>query len=270
MTMPHGSPPAGAFVVGSRYGQDVTDSSARAIMSGGVVTSFSKAQDSMHSEYNAKIEDHSERLASLEGIEPTSILSPIWHGTADADIVSFPRYSLMQTKNTSDNTQDYLAAYYVPANQVIDIVYVRADREIEANSVKILTAAPGTFDPNDLTGFYVGLYGYNASGGTLDLLWASSDVKTQISTAATEYRFTLGSAVSVKPGHLLAVAILQNTNGSTRNLTMHPQPGVRQATNDFPPGPCAYLTGRTSLPNSIDTSDLSYNNQIIPWVAVST
>jgi hypothetical protein len=45
MTTPNGSAPDGAYVVGGQYGQDITEASAKAIMTGKTKTAFGNAQD---------------------------------------------------------------------------------------------------------------------------------------------------------------------------------------------------------------------------------
>ncbi|KZM71054.1 hypothetical protein [Nocardia terpenica] len=55
MTMPNQKPPDGAFVIGSRFGQDITEQSAKAAMTNGVKVSFGNSQDAHHTQYNEKI-----------------------------------------------------------------------------------------------------------------------------------------------------------------------------------------------------------------------
>lgn len=51
MTTPGGSAPDGAYVIGSSYGSDVTESSAAAMATGGAKSSFGNAQDAFKSEF---------------------------------------------------------------------------------------------------------------------------------------------------------------------------------------------------------------------------
>ncbi|WP_028478703.1 hypothetical protein [Nocardia sp. CNY236] len=70
MTTPGQNAPDGAFVVGSRFGQDITEESAKVMMKGGVVSSFENAQGVAHSTYNNVIDDHSQQLVDLtEAVE---------------------------------------------------------------------------------------------------------------------------------------------------------------------------------------------------------
>lgn len=46
MTAPNGSPPSGAWIVNGRYGQDITEESANAMMRGETINGFEKGQDS--------------------------------------------------------------------------------------------------------------------------------------------------------------------------------------------------------------------------------
>ncbi|WP_306358899.1 MULTISPECIES: hypothetical protein [unclassified Nocardia] len=65
MTTPGQGAPDGAFVVGGRYGQNLTEESAKAIMKGGVVSSFESAQGVAHGAYNNRIDDHANSITEL-------------------------------------------------------------------------------------------------------------------------------------------------------------------------------------------------------------
>ncbi|MFE5290221.1 hypothetical protein ACFRAQ_35160 [Nocardia sp. NPDC056611] len=67
MTMPGQPPVDGAYVVGSRFGQDITEQSAKNQMSGGVRVSYGNAQDSHHTEYNEKIATNYTIAVSAQG-----------------------------------------------------------------------------------------------------------------------------------------------------------------------------------------------------------
>ncbi|MDG3012135.1 hypothetical protein G4X40_18495 [Rhodococcus sp. D2-41] len=53
MTTPGGSAPDGAWVVGSRYGQDITEASAKAIIRGASLGSWGEAQEEWHGEFDS-------------------------------------------------------------------------------------------------------------------------------------------------------------------------------------------------------------------------
>lgn len=65
MTSPVGGPPEGAFVVGGRFGQDITEESAKHMMSNGVKTSFGKTQVAFKKEYNDVRDDHTKQITEL-------------------------------------------------------------------------------------------------------------------------------------------------------------------------------------------------------------
>jgi hypothetical protein len=123
MTYPVGSAPDGAYVVGSKYGSDITEASAKAIMTGKTKTAFGNAQD-QHKinvgnpltslfgsvgqlfdrndevsneiiEINAAQVAANERLEDLEDITGTGVTTPVWSSAGGKDLVSFPR-ALMQ------------------------------------------------------------------------------------------------------------------------------------------------------------------------------
>lgn len=76
MTTPHGSGTSGAFVLGSQYGQDITEASARATIRSGSVGStgsYTNVQDAIGSEIKAPIQgqagsitNHETRIVALE------------------------------------------------------------------------------------------------------------------------------------------------------------------------------------------------------------
>lgn len=73
MTTPGAPRPDGAFVLGTAYGSDLTESSAKAIMKGGTVSSFTKAQNAHNSQVKSPIGQVSgevqEQAGTIEGIE---------------------------------------------------------------------------------------------------------------------------------------------------------------------------------------------------------
>lgn len=65
MTTPNlSNPPDGSFVLGSAYGQDITEASAKAIMSGGTLGSFTNVQNAVNSEIKDPIITNATRLNS--------------------------------------------------------------------------------------------------------------------------------------------------------------------------------------------------------------
>lgn len=73
MTTPGITAPDGSFVLGSEYGQDITEASAKSLMSGGVKTSFGGAQTALNNEIKApmvgqagSITNHETRIVALE------------------------------------------------------------------------------------------------------------------------------------------------------------------------------------------------------------
>lgn len=77
MTTPGGGAPDGAYVIGGgewRYGQNLTEASAKTIMKGGTLSSFENAQGVAHGTYNDKIDDHSQSITELQDVINTLIL----------------------------------------------------------------------------------------------------------------------------------------------------------------------------------------------------
>ena len=125
MTTPNGSAPDGAYVVGGQYGQDITEASAKAIMTGKTKTAFGNAQDQhrinvgnpltslfgsigdlfdRNDEVSNEIIDinaaqvaANERLEDLEDITGTGVTTPVWSSAGGKDLVSFPRVLMQPT-----------------------------------------------------------------------------------------------------------------------------------------------------------------------------
>jgi hypothetical protein len=97
VTTPNQSAPDGAFTVGTRYGQDITEDSAKATMTGGVVTSYANAQDVAHTTYNDPINDHSRSITTLQEQVSTLLLGgQAWAFTANT--IYYPTAGTTQIK----------------------------------------------------------------------------------------------------------------------------------------------------------------------------
>lgn len=112
MTYPVGPAPDGAFVVGSDYGQSITEASAKAIMTGGVKTSWTGAQDGFKGQFTEiddRFEDFQRYLDSqIDYLKNVSgycnlVMSKDWSitgGGSGATPIPFDDY-LGQYKNAS-------------------------------------------------------------------------------------------------------------------------------------------------------------------------
>ena len=130
MTTPGGSAPDGAYVVGGRYGQDVTEASAKAIMTGKTKTAFSNAQDQHKinvgnpltslfgsvstlfgkvEENNDLIQVQGQQLEDLTTFVGTGTTTPAWATTGGRDLVTFPD-TMMQPVLTSVDTSSSTVA----------------------------------------------------------------------------------------------------------------------------------------------------------------
>lgn len=67
MTTPGAPPPDQAFVLGSAFGSDITETSAKALMKGGTVTSFTNAQNAHNSQVKDPIADAGDAVAEQAG-----------------------------------------------------------------------------------------------------------------------------------------------------------------------------------------------------------
>ncbi|EOM78084.1 hypothetical protein [Rhodococcus rhodnii] len=231
----------------------------------------------------------------------TEVTTPIFDSLHGNDIPSFPRV-LLQPVPTSSTASEYLGGHthgianpgtssstqseqlgshshrittemptYLPGNQVLDLTFIRVDRKMTIDRVKMITGhASGWFSTLDY--WYIGLYVVDPTNNNqLDLVWASGDLKNTLSSQAMEYSFASTATEELLPGHLVAVAQLQRPGilSACRRIAAVPQVGIGQSGGEFPLAQCAYITGQSSMPASISESSIQYNYTMIPWVAVS-
>ena len=67
MTAPNQPAPDGSFTLGSGFGQDITEDSAKATMTNGVIGSWSTAQDSHRTAYTERIDTNYAMILSTQG-----------------------------------------------------------------------------------------------------------------------------------------------------------------------------------------------------------
>ncbi|UAJ15456.1 hypothetical protein SEA_PUPPERS_25 [Gordonia phage Puppers] len=127
--------------------------------------------------------------------------------------------------------------------------------------------------------WYVGLYVLDTKGSTdrslwtVDKVWDGGDRKGEITTAAKEHAFDMGTGLGqLSPGQILFGAQLQNAGAlvSTRAIAAIWQPGISQAGTTLLPGSFFRLSGQSSLPTSISFNSLTVDNDTLPWMAVGT
>ncbi|WP_174555437.1 hypothetical protein [Rhodococcus rhodnii] len=232
----------------------------------------------------------------------TEVTTPIFDSLHGNDIPSFPRVLLqpvptsstasgnlgghthgIANPGTSSSTQSaQLGSHshrintemptYLPGNQVLDLTFIRVDRKMTIDRVKMITGrASGWFSTLDY--WYIGLYVVDPTNNNqLDLVWASGDLKNTLSSQAMEYSFASTATEELLPGHLVAVAQLQRPGAlsACRRIAAVPQVGIGQSGGEFPLAQAAYVTGQTSLPTAIPSGSIQYNYTMIPWVAVSS
>lgn len=234
-------------------------------------------------------------LLDAKDIMVTEVITPMSDSLGGQDIPSFSR-QLLVPRPTSTATADggdgdgsggqngnhkHDIVYepvsslelptYKPANRTLDLTFIRVDRKMTINRMKMITGRYSSGWLGGLAAWYMGVYIWDPQLQKIRLMWGSGDVKDTISSAEQEYRLISPTTEELLPGHLVAVAQLQRTTtlGSTRTIAAIPQAGIAQSGSEFPAGQCAYVNNLDTLPTEILPSALNYNHRILPWVAVS-
>ena len=271
MTTPGASPPDGSFQIGNvDEVQDITETSAKAMASGGVKVSFTNVQNNVRSTTGTVIPNG----------------SPLWQAwTYDAD-TTVPRMSLVKyandisgsTANDSGGgthnhgagslTPSYTVPDYKPAGHGANdlaIGFIAASKDRVFNNVTFITG-------NDVTalgiaGFHIGVYRM-AANGNLTLAGQTGNLVGQFGSTRTEYRFALNSGVTATKGEIFGIGLLQVTNvGQTCNsyVVAFNLVDIVAPPNNYPRSLFAEAPGGGALPGSIAHSSLEYKTGFCPW-----
>lgn len=271
MTFPVGNPPATAyrFGHGARYGWDVTQDSAIAVMTGGIGMAFDRAR----SNFVDNVEDP---LGEKPSLSQVPIGSPLWQSIITTEVSTFPRSQLTfgaagttSGGGSGDTTHSHrlgVTPQYKPAGnggRSIEIGYVVSPRDRTFSEAGFITGDAVTF--LGIQAFYIGVYSVDTANGDLRLLnpiSAAMNFKGGMGATNTEYRFNLGTVITAKQGDVFAVATLQVTDAfqTTSSLMATTLTDLNPPGTIFPRKNYGWCGPANVMLNFIDDAHISYAN----------
>ena len=254
MTYPVGSAPDGAYVVGGNFGQDVTEASAKAIMTGKTKTAFGNAQDqhkinvgnpltslfgSVGQLFNDTAANHDliqvqgQQLADLEDFVGTGTTTPMYASTGGRDLVTFPD-TMMQpiivnptvthrhggndngTSFTSfaSTGLEYGPPVFNQAKNTVDFGFLRGGRDTDTPLEVIRVITGADTSIFDIDAWYLGIYVLRTSDNVMVKLWDSGNIKNVLTGQRQRYHIATGMTQSATNDQVLAIASLQIAPGA--------------------------------------------------------
>lgn len=286
MTYPVGPAPDGAYVVGSVYGQDITEESAKAIMAGGAKVKWENAQNEHRDNvrnplnflggrvdaHNTLIETQGRQITDLENYIGTGTTTPIWASTGGYDLVTFPDTQMNRVRyfDGSSYTLTEIPSFS-QAKRTLDMAFMRGGRDTPTplEVVRIITGADASIF--DIDAWYVGIYVYDKPNNRMQLLWDSGNLINVMSGQRMRYHLATGMTQKAANDQLLAVASLQLAPGAVqkpRGIGCVFQTGVSEQAGTVPLARHAYLPNVGALPLTIGMNALTYDNTKIMWAAL--
>ncbi|WP_433662436.1 hypothetical protein ACQPW1_09960 [Nocardia sp. CA-128927] len=270
MTFPVGTPPDGAFQIGSKFGSDLNKDTAVAVMTGGIKRSFQDVRGTF--------KDNVEQpLGDKPSLTQVPVGSPMWQSLGKTEDTTFPRSQLTfgAASSTSSGGGSSGGSHshslrtvpdYQPAGHggcTLEMGYIQAQRDRTYKEVGFITG--DSITAFGINGFYIGVYSVDTKTGNVTLLnpiSAAVDMRGSFGATNTEYRFNLGTSITAKQGDVFAVGTLQLTSlGQTCSsflcITMNKiTPAAGQA---FPRAQYCYSGAWSAMPSSIEEKNLKYN-----------
>lgn len=159
-----------------------------------------------------------------------------------------------------------------PGKGTAGFVPLVVDRFCRPRRLKLITGSVG-WSLFDIDYWYVALYKYNPNDGRIYKIFDGGDQKGVISSAARLHAFDMGSGLAnCVPGEILFAAQLQNSGliVSTRPIAALWQPGLQDPSAELLVAPYYEKSGQSNLATSYALSELSANNDRLPWMGVGT
>lgn len=173
-----------------------------------------------------------------------------------------PTFTPSVTKLTSPGTGK---VYYTP---------IIADRQGNLDRFRFITGADSSLFSIDA--YYVALMVYDIPAAKFRTLWNPGDIKSSMGSSLSEVSLSMGlsgAAAAISPGQVLIAAHSQTAPGlaqTPRSVAWVPQAGVARTSDVLLPG-CYWVSNSNSngIPSEVNVSDLTAQNDGIPWYAVS-
>lgn len=144
-----------------------------------------------------------------------------------------------------------------------------SDRNGTAKKLRFITG-PDSF-AFKIDEYWLALYSFDTATKNLSQIWASSNLKDSIGTARAEVELTIPD-VPLVPSSIVFVGHMQrqpSLGGSTRNVAAVPQGGITRPASVLLRASCYQLASQTAMPTSVNLDSLTFNNNYIPWYALS-
>lgn len=175
---------------------------------------------------------------------------------------SLPRFTPDVTSLTSPGTGKL---YFTP---------IVVDRTGNLDKFRFITGADSSLFSIDA--YYVALMVWDIPAGKFRTLWNPGNIKDNMGSGLSEVSISMGlsgAAASLTPGQILIAAHGQTAPGlaqTARSVAWVPQAGVARTSDVLLPG-CYWRSNGNynGIPSEINVSDLSPQNDGIPWYAVS-
>ncbi|AXH66091.1 minor tail protein [Gordonia phage Pleakley] len=247
-----------------------------------------------------KADDNASAISDLGNRLRAMAVTQQWVSLSTQDMASFPRVLL--GLGTSDRTGTYTVSGTTgsggasggshthsfndgshshtmgssmptlsPGKSSVAYVPIVVDRYCRPRYLKLITGSSG-WSLFTIDNWYVALCKYNPNTGKVVKIWDGGDQKSVIGTARRLFAFDMGTAMdNLVPGELLFAAQVQNAGlvVSTRPLAGLWQPGLTDPTADILVAPFYRYSG-SSIPNEVDLSALTPDNDQLPWMGVGT
>lgn len=251
MTTPGISAPDGSFVLGSEYGQDITEESAKVIMKGGVLDTWSDTQEAQHTQ--------------------VTIDSPLWKTLDGNEESTFPRSNLSfgaasstSSGGSGDNSHSHSMGRipdYQPAGNFLEIGFIKVQTHCVLNAVGFITGDSATWF--DIGSAYIAVYKMDDITGDLSRIWTSGDIKSAATEINTETRIPVPD-VSARQGETYAVAVVTHTSGlqqpgSLICTTLTDISRGSTASSTYPRKPYGYYGSFASGPPPVTIAESSIN-----------
>lgn len=278
MTTPGQGAPDGAFSIAApgayQYAQTMNESTAKAIISNGVVGSFQDAQDT----HNTNVVTP---LGQKANVTDVPVNSAIWQSMNKAEQGTFPRANIVlvtasvtgsatvsstPSSHTHSINQYAVVPDYQPSGSgtnYLEIGFIRITKNCTFSNAGFITGNASTFA--GITACYIGVFQMNATTGDLTLLntgTAGSDISSSVTLKNTEHLVSLGMTQTALQDETYAVGLLQITNSfqtaasimATRTTDLS-----RDTTSAYPQKQYAYAGTYSAMPTTISQSSLNYS-----------
>lgn len=170
---------------------------------------------------------------------------------------SLPFYKPVANNSLGNSTG---SVYFTP---------IVSDRNGTAKKLRFITG-PDSF-AFKIDEYWLALYSFDTATKNLSQIWASSNLKDSIGTARAEVELTIPD-VPLVPSSIVFVGHMQrqpSLGGSTRNVAAVPQGGITRPASVLLRASCYQLASQTAMPTSVNLDSLTFNNNYIPWYALS-